>query len=160
MNRPHPQAAEIDALLHAGHTNAAIASALGVGKDKAAARRTLLGLPGYYARRTDPTCRHGHPWPQHLRISPKGKQYCAACRSERKATRRRPREVDTIAVARAVAGDPPAHLPAREREAAVLRLTDLGESARMIAVRVRCTPRTVARIRARRRAGTRLVDAA
>lgn len=151
----HPRAAEIDALLRAGHSNMHIVRELHLSAKAVAARRADLGLRPHFAHRTDPFCRHGHPWPQHLRFDSRGGQYCAACQTEQRTARRRaagPRPLDEAAVARAVAGDPPTGLPPREREVAVLTLTARGASTTAIAERVRCTTRTVSRIRARRRA--------
>lgn len=60
-----------------------------------------------------------------------------------------PVDVDEIAVARAVAGDPPAHLTIRERAEAVRVLHSRGYNDQQIARTVRITDRTVLRIRNR-----------
>lgn len=59
--------------------------------------------------------------------------------------------VDDIAVERAISGDAPDSLTPRERLVAVDALTRYGLSARLIAERVGCTPRTVTRHRTRAR---------
>lgn len=56
-------------------------------------------------------------------------------------------EVDEIAVARAVAGEPPARMSPAEKTAAVLALTDLGMSAKAIGRRLRMCTRQVQRHR-------------
>lgn len=59
-----------------------------------------------------------------------------------------PREVDVIAVERAVRGDPPATLTPRERREAIAALTRYGRSAAEISRQLAITPRTVIRHRA------------
>jgi len=54
--------------------------------------------------------------------------------------------VDHAAVARAIAGDPPANLTRAERRAAVLILKAAGLSGTQVAARVGCAERTVWRI--------------
>jgi DNA-binding NarL/FixJ family response regulator len=61
-------------------------------------------------------------------------------------------EPDQVAVLRAVDGDLPERITPRERAAAVARLGTRGLSAEEIADRLRCTPRTVYRIRSKQRA--------
>lgn len=56
-------------------------------------------------------------------------------------------ELDTIAVERAVHGDPPATMTRAERHEAVRRLHGYGLTARQIAARIGCTRRTVERAR-------------
>lgn len=58
-------------------------------------------------------------------------------------------DIDEVAVDRAVAGDPPAEMSPAETGAAVGILTARGLSAREIGRHLRCSPRTVARHRAR-----------
>lgn len=57
------------------------------------------------------------------------------------------REVDEIAVDRAVAGDPPARLTKAERVEVTRRLTQQGASAAAIARVLRVNPRSVTRYR-------------
>lgn len=113
------------------------------------------------------TCRHGHPWtPANTYWRPDGhKRQCRTCHRERMRARSRAgrvggtkpgtldrRDYDPIAVDRAVAGDlNGAVLTVPERREAVRRLTDAGHPIRVIAERVKATPRTVVRIRARLR---------
>lgn len=68
--------------------------------------------------------------------------YCRTCT-------RGDRDVDEVAVARAVAGDPPQRLTVAEREAAVARLVLMGVGAIEIARRVGCTPVSARGIMAR-----------
>lgn len=58
------------------------------------------------------------------------------------------REVDVIAVERAIRGDPPATLTPRERREAIAALTRYGRSAAEISRQLAITPRTVIRHRA------------
>jgi hypothetical protein len=39
---------------------------------------------GYGVRHTrdDATCKHGHPWPEHLRIAPNGRGFCIECKRQ------------------------------------------------------------------------------
>ncbi|MBT2467797.1 hypothetical protein J7E97_07905 [Streptomyces sp. ISL-66] len=101
-----------------------------------------MGVPW---RATRPTCKHSHPFPEHLRRLPNGWAYCRECDRLKYV----PATPDESAVVRAVTGDPPARLTPRERAIVVRSLTDRGLSARLIAEHVRCTPRTVHRIRNR-----------
>lgn len=55
-------------------------------------------------------------------------------------------EADEVAVARAVAGEPPARLSRAERRAAALVLRASGYSARAAAERIGCSHRTVTRL--------------
>lgn len=91
----------------------------------------------------------GHPFPENLRLSRSGRRYCVACKSGPFI----PNEVDTVAIHRAVLGDPPPTLTQWEAAEAV-RILDArgGLSARLIAERVGCSARTVHRVRARVRA--------
>ncbi|MEU6979650.1 helix-turn-helix domain-containing protein [Streptomyces sp. NPDC046371] len=98
-----------------------------------------------------PACPHGHPFPENLYIDTRGWTCCRQCwRTEPDP----PDPPDPVAIDRAVAGDPPERLSARERAAAVARLDARGLSAEQVAERIRCTPRTVYRIRKRIRQGT------
>lgn len=99
-------------------------------------------------RAARPTCKHGHPFPDNRRQLPNGWTYCLAC----ERGKYRPATPDESAVERAISGNPPDRLTPRERELAVLALTRRGLPARAIAEHVRCTPRTVHRIRNRRTA--------
>ncbi|WP_282696304.1 helix-turn-helix domain-containing protein [Streptomyces sp. CC208A] len=96
-------------------------------------------------RAARPTCRHGHPFPDNLRIDTRGWAVCRTC--ERNTYT--PAQPDEIAIERAIAGDPPPRLTPRERAAAIQQLSRHGYSARQIAERLRCTPRTVHRARTR-----------
>ncbi|MCX5587590.1 hypothetical protein [Streptomyces erythrochromogenes] len=106
-----------------------------------------------------PTCRNGHPYPEHLAHNNRGWAYCRACaRAANRAhyhrnrppaiTDRRKAVVDAAAIERAVSGDPPPRLTPSERAEVVAVLTRRGCSARQIAEHARCTSRTVDRIRA------------
>ncbi|MFK0045473.1 hypothetical protein ACIQU4_15370 [Streptomyces sp. NPDC090741] len=96
-------------------------------------------------RAARPTCKHDHPFPDNLRRLPNGWAYCRACERNKYV----PAAPDVAAVKRAVVGDPPGRLTPREREIAVLTLTRRGLPAWLIAEHVKCTPRTVHRIRTR-----------
>ena len=90
-------------------------------------------------------CPNGHPFPENQRRRG-GRIYCSACRiAQRRVT------PDPVAVERAIAGDPPAHLNHLETAAAVQALDGLGYSARQIADRGGCCRRTVIRVRVRNR---------
>lgn len=71
-----------------------------------------------------------------------GRLYCRTCK-------RGDQDVDEIAVARAVAGDPPQRLTVAEREAAVAQLVLMGFRATEIARRVGCRPVSARQIMAR-----------
>ncbi|MBT2449452.1 helix-turn-helix domain-containing protein [Streptomyces sp. ISL-43] len=73
------------------------------------------------------------------------RRHCRTCRTA---------DLDEVAVERATAGDPPAHLNTAERAAAVFQLTSKGLTNAAIAQRIRCHPRTVYAIRQRNRAQT------
>lgn len=93
------------------------------------------------------TCPNGHPFPENQRQRG-GRIYCSACRI---AQRRNPITLDPVAVERAIAGNPPAHLNHLEIAEAVLALDRDGYTARQIADRVGCCRRTVIRVRVRNR---------
>ncbi|MDJ0342219.1 helix-turn-helix domain-containing protein [Streptomyces sp. H10-C2] len=127
------------------------------------------------------TCPHGHDRATNLRVRGDGRRYCRAChRAEYRAWFRKQFDlkhpghpftltahghrrcqvctvlrssVDTVAVERAAAGDPPARLYPAEREAAVLRLRRHELPVPVIAARVGCSERTVWRIFARTGSG-------
>lgn len=65
-----------------------------------------------------------------------GRVYCRTCK-------RGDQDVDEVAVARAVAGDPPGRLSVAEREAAVAELSLMGVGVVEIARRLRCDRQTV-----------------
>lgn len=96
-----------------------------------------------------PSCKHGHPYPEHLARLPNGWAYCRECQRLKQRARHAPSGPDGIAIERAIDGDPPDQLTPDEREAVVITLTRRGISARLIAEQARCTPRTVHRIRTR-----------
>lgn len=100
-----------------------------------------------------PTCKHGHPYPDNLAHRPNGWAYCRACARIRSrnwfATNRAGAGPDDAAIARAVAGDPPARLTPRERHAAIAQLDAQRLPASVIAERVHCSKRTVHRARAK-----------
>ncbi|MEU8839985.1 hypothetical protein AB0D97_12760 [Streptomyces roseus] len=108
---------------------------------------------GYRRAANRDACLHNHLWPEHLAYDYRGWGYCRACQrgwiQNRQSTGYIPAVPDEAAVKRAVLGDPPARLTPREREIAVRSLTDRGLPAWLIAEHVRCTPRTVHRIRTR-----------
>lgn len=64
--------------------------------------------------------------------------------------RARQAQVDTIAVERLIAGQPPTHVTRAERQAAVHYLTQHGHSISAISRRTRMSTRTVERLRNRR----------
>jgi DNA-binding NarL/FixJ family response regulator len=168
---------QVEALLYAGHSDLAIHRQTGVDRGTVRRYRKRLGLPGYRVTADSPACRHGHPFPENIAHYPNGWLYCLACsrirgrnrvsiHRPRKASTRRPRKArtrqprkrtstyvpvqpDEIAIERAVAGDPPDRLTPRERAAAIAQLDRRDYSAAVIAEYVRCTPRTVHRVRAR-----------
>lgn len=80
-----------------------------------------------------------------------GRLYCRTCK-------RGAQDVDEIAVARAVAGDPPGRLTVAERESAVAQLSLMGVGVVEIARRLRCDRQTV--WKTRQRLGLVAVDAA
>lgn len=65
-----------------------------------------------------------------------GRVYCRTCK-------RGDQDVDQVAVARAVTGEPPERLTVAEREAAVAQLSLMGVGTIEIARRVRCDRQTV-----------------
>jgi DNA-binding NarL/FixJ family response regulator len=160
---------QVETLLHAGHSDLAIHRETGVDRGTVRRYRKRLGLPGYRVTADSPACRHGHPFPDNVAHYPNGWLYCLACSRirgrnrastyrPRKASTRQPRkrvstyqpvQPDEIAIERAVAGDPPDRLTPRERAAAIAQLDRRDYSAAVIAERVRCTPRTVHRARAK-----------
>lgn len=77
-------------------------------------------------------------------ITVAGWLFCVDCRNGHD-------DIDEIAVDRAVAGDPPVGMSPAETGTAVGILTARGLSAREIGRRLHCSPRTVARHRARAR---------
>ena len=122
---------------------------------------------------TQETCRHGHPRPSGQRCrtchregsklsmararedgrptaerhdghdvttTKAGRPYCRTCK-------RGELDVDEVAVARAVAGEPPERLTPAEREAAIAQLLLMGYGAAEIARRVNCHRTRVMRIR-------------
>lgn len=99
-------------------------------------------------------CQRGHPYPDNLVIDNRGWASCRECRRESLRrwyrTHHVPATPDPVAIERATAGDPPARLTPRERTAAIQRLDTHGYSARQIAERIGCSPRTVHRARGRR----------
>lgn len=137
-----------ETLLHAGHSDTDVQRITGIDRSTAARYRKQLGLPGYQTRADSPTCRYGHPFPENLAYLPNGWLYCRECSRQRYQSRTEP---DWVAIERAAAGDPPDRLTPRERAAAVTQLVNRQLPARLIAERVRCSKRTVHRVRARRR---------
>lgn len=75
-------------------------------------------------------------------ISENGKRRCQTCPQSR-ATRAT--EIDSTAVARAVAGDPPSRMSRAERAEAIQALAERGKTWAEIQVLVRCSESTVAR---------------
>lgn len=66
-------------------------------------------------------------------------------------------DVDDVSLRLALAGDPPTVMTKPERRIVVAALTDLGESAVLIAAKLRCNSRTVVRYRSEERT-RRLAD--
>jgi len=91
------------------------------------------------------TCVHGHPFPTNLRIDRRGWALCITCQRASYT----PVSPDPAAIERAAVGDPPERLTPRERTAAIHRLDTCGLTARQIAERIGCSPRTVHRARGR-----------
>ena len=84
----------------------------------------------------------GHPYTRDAA----GRRRCLTCRHPSGS-----RDVDPIAVERAIAGDPPPVLSIGDIAASVQKLSAWGLSNTQIADRVRCSDRTVQRIRTRAR---------
>lgn len=92
--------------------------------------------------------RYRHPYPEMRRrrsLNGQPRFYCRGCATDH--AQHGAWEPDDGAVYRAVAGDPPRYLHPEERRRAVLILWDRGVSITESAVRARCTPRQVSRIR-------------
>ncbi|MFF2852616.1 helix-turn-helix domain-containing protein [Streptomyces sp. NPDC058001] len=142
---------QIVALLQAGHSDLGIQRRVGVSRATANRYRKQLGLPGYRTTESSPACRHGHPFPENAARDNNGWLYCRECRRACARARYQPAQPDEIAIVRAVAGDPPDRLTPRERTAAIVRLEVRSLSARVIAERVHCNPRTVHRARSESR---------
>ena len=144
---------QIEALLHAGHSDLEVHRQTGADRGTVARHRKRLGLPGYRTTADSPACRHGHPFPTNRGWNEKGHLICLACvRASNNAAKRRayvPAQPDEAAVERATAGDPPERLTPRERHAAIHQLDAWQLSAAVIAERVRCSRRTVHRARSR-----------
>lgn len=140
---------QAEALLHAGHSDLDVQRITGIDRSTAARYRKQLGLPGYQTRADSPSCRYGHPFPENLAYLPNGWLYCRECSRQRYRSRSEP---DWVAIERAAAGDPPGRLTPRERATAVAQLDKQRLPARLIAERVRCSKRTVHRVRSRQRA--------
>jgi hypothetical protein len=157
----------VEGLLRAGESDLGVQRLTGVSRDTAARYRKRLGLPGYRMSADSPSCRHGHPFPENVAHNSDGHLCCRECRRLLERARYRPvpraRVVrvsvraycyvpvvpDWAAIDRAVVGDPPERLTPRERQAAVARLDRQRLSAAVIADRVRCSRRTVYRVRRR-----------
>ena len=137
----------IESLLRAGHSDLEVHRQTGAARTTIARHRRRLGLPGYRTTPDSPACRHGHPWPANQGRNEKGHLVCLACRRVRDRARYRPAEPDEIAIERAVAGDPPDRLTYRERRAAIRQLDTWQLPAAVSAERVRCSRRTVHRVR-------------
>jgi len=162
---------KVESLLHAGHSDLDIHRRTGVDRGTVRRYRKQLGLPGYRVTADSPACRHGHPFPENVAHYPNGWLYCLTCSRirgrnrpstaqpqkisicrPRRASVYQPVEPDEIAIERAVAGDPPGRLTPRERAAAIAQLDAWQLPAPVIAERVRCSRRTVYRVRSRQRA--------
>jgi len=146
---------QVEGLLHAGHSDLDIQRRTGVSRDTVRRYRRRLGLPGYRVTADSPACRHGHPFPENAAHYPNGWLYCLACSRTRGRTKAAssyiPAQPDEMAIERAVTGDPPDRLTPRERAAAIRRLHAQQLSAAAIADRVRCSSRTVHRVRSQLR---------
>lgn len=144
---------QIEALLHAGHSDREIHRRTGAARTTVARYRARLGLPAYLTTADSPACRHGHPFPENAAHYPNGWLYCLACARIRSrewaADNYAPAEPDPIAIERAAAGDPPDRLTPRERHVTVLLLTRKKFPASVVAERARCSKRTVHRLRNR-----------
>ncbi|MDR3081748.1 MAG: hypothetical protein LBV60_12625 [Streptomyces sp.] len=132
---------QAERFLRAGFSNIETARRVGLNRKTVARLRQQLGLPGYLTTADSPTCRHGHPFPENRAYRPNGWLYCRACNYQAA-------EPDDIVIERAVAGDPPGPIIAKEIAAAI-GLLDTGRlSAAAIARRIGCAQRTVVRHRA------------
>lgn len=157
--------ARVESMLRAGHSDLAIHEVTGAARNTVARYRKNLGLPGYQTREDSPTCRHGHPWPEHRTRDGDGNLRCRECWRVSNQARYQPRprkpkpstprtrkwqpvQPDPIAIERAAAGDPPDRLTPRERHAAIQQLTRWQVPVQTTAERVRCSERTVWRARA------------
>jgi hypothetical protein len=147
---------QVEALLHAGHSDRSIHQATGVARTTIARYRKRLDIPSYLVTADSPACRHGHPFPENVAHYPTGWLYCRACARHRSRTwfadNYVPAEPDEAAIERAAAGDPPKRLTPRERRAAIRQLDAWQLPASVIAERVSCSPRTVHRARSRQQA--------
>lgn len=123
----------------------------------------MAGRPAFPRR--DPTCPSvGHSTTARRTtgcICPRREEDKAADRARSRATRTGPQrgklmrydtDVDEVAVRLALRGDPPAVMTKAERRIAVAALTDLGDTADLIAAKLRINPRTVVRYRSEDRA--------
>jgi hypothetical protein len=165
---------QIETLLRAGLSDQDVHRETGADRGTVARYRKRIGLPGHKAREDSATCRHGHPYPENAVRGSDGWLRCRTCmRASSRNAQRKPRagtavrqavrpaavrqghapvQPDPVAVARAVAGDPPARLTPRERRAAIRQLDAWQLPAAVIAERVSCSPRTVHRARSRQQA--------
>lgn len=136
-------------MLRDGVSGGQVARTLTVDRRTVYAIRDAHGIPNWYTDPSDPVCRHGHAWPQHLDIQPSGRHECRECRRIRNRNRYEPVDVtyvDEFAVELAVSGQP-AHLTSFERRVAVRELLNHDLSGSQMAARIGCTPRTIWRIR-------------
>ncbi|MFD8234054.1 helix-turn-helix domain-containing protein [Streptomyces sp. NPDC059696] len=142
---------QVEQLLRDGHSNTEVQRRTGVNRHTVARYREQLGLPGYFTTADSAACRHGHPFPENLARDGRGYINCRECRrlhsADQSRRRYQPAEPDEAAIERAVAGDPPERLTPRERRAAIVRLDRQQMSSAVIARRVRCSRRTVHRVR-------------
>ncbi|ARX81587.1 hypothetical protein SMD44_00985 [Streptomyces alboflavus] len=147
---------QILALAAAGHSDSSIHRITGISRVTIARYRRGYTPPPPHTTADNTQCRNGHSYPDNLRTDSNGWHYCTQCRRA-KAKRWRdrnpmPAQPDTVAILRAVHGDPPQRLTPRERTEAVRQLTDGGLSVTLIAARLRCHPKTVKRARRRLKA--------
>ncbi len=133
---------QIDALLRGGANDRAISRQTGAHFRTVARRRRALGLP-VWSPAAQPSCRHGHPYPENIGRDYQGHLFCRECNRISRRKQYVPVQPDVAAIERGAAGDGPLNLTPRERHAAILRLTRQNLSAAEIADRLRCSRRTV-----------------
>lgn len=80
---PTEKQEQILALIAEGHSDRHIHRTLGVSR-RSAARLRAGDIPQQSTTANDPSCRHGHPYPENLRRTKHGDHYCRACAREQR----------------------------------------------------------------------------